>query len=485
MRTRKAFKFPLFCPFVPLFFASLALVANQGHAAQDKSSQEQLPEELKGAKIYQLPESDSARTKENMVVMKSMGYHDLGFDHLSLSLFLSVRPVDRDATIRRIYFQDMSANGFPLHIATFESEFKVSKKDTIDLPQPLICTLVFSDLDSLQPLRELVAQDKLHLTGKSFVEVKLNGIEKLALRTKQLVVPVDVNQDVPLQMFSGNPILQAAATNILDTLDNPYSMQALAIAKEHVERLAEHQHLTALANSSLYFVYTTYGLRDPETRMVETHTESGTAFVVGNDGKLVTTKSVIQPWKFDPQAAFLMSQRHFDLDSKSYNVVVWPAGGQIRGAEGEVATDEVTSTANGNLKVQKMPTDVMERVDYVEGDSGKSISVEIHSATENNLVVLQASGSSFQPLTLNSAAVTGPAQNVTLLSFPFCLNQQLAIPQVIPVRLHVDSAGSRLDNSLNPGELGAPLVNSAGSVLGIAAGGRDVIPIDKVRKLLP
>lgn len=454
MPTRNTLKLPFTALRALLLLAALALFVCQSQAAQDKTTKEQLPDELKGAKIYQLPESDSAQAKENMVVLRSLGYQDIGFDHLSLDLLLSVRPVDRDATIRRIYFQDMSANGFPLHIGTFETEFKVSKKGTVDFPRPLTCKLVFADLESLLPLRDLVAQDKLHVTGKSFVEVKLNAVEKLALRTKQLVIPVDVSQDVPFQMFSGNPLLQVAATNILDTLNNPYSMQALALAKEHVARLTEHLRLEGIATASLYFVYCSYGLRDPETKTTEIYTQSGTAFLVAADGKLLTTKSVIQPWKFDPQMAFLMSQRHFDLDPRSYNVVVWQAGSQLRGADGQLGFAGAASTANGNLKVLKTPTDAKQKADYTDADSGKTASVQVNSATESNFVLLQVAGGGFRPLTLTSTAPPGPDQDVTLLSFPFGMNQQRATPQEIPVQWHIEASRNHLDHSLNPGESG-------------------------------
>ena len=128
-------------------------------------------------------------------------------------------------------------NGIPVHIETFDQEFKLSNKDTIDLPAPLQCAIVFADLDSMQPVRDMVDKDTILVTGQSFIEVKLNSLEKLALRTKQLVIPVTLNEQVPLNLFQGNPLLKMTAETILDTLSNPASAAAVNMAKEHLAKM--------------------------------------------------------------------------------------------------------------------------------------------------------------------------------------------------------------------------------------------------------
>ncbi len=195
-----------------------------------------MPEAIRGAKIYQLP-TKGGQPAPNPAVYKSLSFRDINFDRLLLGLSVSIKPVDRAATVERMYFQDVRVNGIPVHIETFDQEFKLSSKEAVDVPAPLQCAIVFVDLDSMQPVRDLVDKDKILITGQSFVEIKLNSLEKFALRAKQLVIPVTLNEQVALNLFQGNPLLRVTADAILDTLANPTSAAAINMAKEHLAKL--------------------------------------------------------------------------------------------------------------------------------------------------------------------------------------------------------------------------------------------------------
>ena len=272
-----------------------------------------MPEAIRGAKIYQLP-TKGGQPAPNPAVYKSLSFQDINFERLLLGLSVSIRPVDRAATVERMYFQDVAVNGIPVHIETFDQEFKLSNKETVDLPAPLKCSIIFADLDSMQPVRDMVDKDKIQITGQSFIEVKLNSLEKLALRAKQVVIPVTLNEQVPLNFFQGNPLLHMTADTILDTLANPASAAAINMAKEHLAKLHLDEALGGKAKSALYLLYTEYRVRDPKSKASEQFSQSGTGFLVSADGKLLTTKRVIAPWKFDPQVDFLIEHQHLELD---------------------------------------------------------------------------------------------------------------------------------------------------------------------------
>ncbi|MBI1941526.1 MAG: hypothetical protein HYS33_08485, partial [Acidobacteria bacterium] len=243
-------------------------------------TQDQLPSELRGAKVYRLPETmQPGEQAENPVIYRGMAYEDINLERLVLDLSLSVKPVDRAATIRRIHFQDFKVNGMPVRIEPYEEEFKVSKKDVVDLPAPLKCAIVFADLESVRPLQEIVNSASLRVTGQTFIEVKLNVLEKVALRAKRLVLPVPVNEEVPLEMFSGNPLLKMAASSILDTLANPATEAAAALARKHLAKVAADRALASLGRESLYLLYCEYSLRDLRSGVAETFSQSGTGFV--------------------------------------------------------------------------------------------------------------------------------------------------------------------------------------------------------------
>lgn len=457
-----------------------------GAAQKDETSASQLPAELRGAKVYQFPdETKTGKPAENPVIYRKISYEDINLDRLLLNLFLSVKPVERAATVRKIYFQDVRVNGVPVHLETFEQEFKLSKKEVVDLPAPLKCSMVFSDLDSLAPVKEIINKDNLQITGQSFILVKLNPLEKLALRTKQLVLPVALNEDVPLQMFSGNPLLQMAASRILDTLTDPSATAAVALAKEHLAKLTESRALMSTARPSLYLLYCEYVLRNPKTRAAEKFSQSGTGFVVSAEGKLVTAKRVVQPWKFDPQIVFMTERFHLELEARSVTISAWPAGAQVLSADGQPNSQTASSTEKQTLRVLKTAPDRMEKRDYRNPDSGDQASLTLHAAGENDVAVLQLVGSAFQPLAFADPAVkVGPELQTTLFGFPFGLSQTQANPQPIAVKAATAGSLIMLEHVLNPGESGAPLLTSEGKVLALAGGTNECIPIQTLRTLM-
>ena len=467
-----------------LFLSGFAILA-AAPQKKDDTPAEQLPPELRGAKVYHFPdEKKSGKPMENPAIYKNLTYQDINFERLLLNLYVSIKPVERAATIRKIYFQDVRVNGVPVHIETFDQEFKLSKKEAVDLPAPLKCALVFSDLDSVAPVKEIVNQGKLQVTGQSFIEVKLNPLEKLAVRAKRLVLPVQLKEEVPLQMFSGNPLLQTAAITILDTLSDPSSAAASALGKQHVAKLSEDRGLESFGKPSLYFLYCEYALRNPQTQATEKFSQSGTGFVVSPEGKLLTAKRVVQPWKFDPQVALLMDRFQLELDPQSYRLAAWPVDVPLS-PDGQPDFEKASSTEKQTLKLLETAPDRMEKKDCQDPDSGERATLSLHAPGEGDLAVLQLVGGKFQPLALADAATAvGPDVKTALLAFPFGLNQARTNAQIIHVRAAREGPLITLDHQLNPGEIGAPLLTAEGKVLGLASGANQCIPIEAVRTLI-
>jgi len=447
----------------------------------------QLPEPLRGAKVYKLPEETGpGASYENPVIYNGLSYQDINFEHLVLNLSLSVKPVDRAATIRKIYFQDIRVNGIPVHIETFEQEFKVSNKEVVALPAPLKCSIIFSDFESLAPVKEVVNQDKLRITGQSFIEVKLNALEKVALRAKRLVLPATLNEEVPLEMFSGNPLLKMAAGKILDTLSDPSTTAAMALAREHVSRLTEDRSLLSKVRPSVYLLNCEYQVRDPKTGAVEKFSQSGTGFVVSPDGKLVTAKRVIEPWKFDPQVAALIKKNHLEVDAKGARLAAWPAGAAILASDGQFNFQTAYTTEMHTLQIVKTAPDRMEKQEYQDPDSGEKTTVNVHAAGENDIAVLQLVGGSAPPLALSeTGAPLNAATKTAFVSFPFGLSQSQADPKLAWVNATSQGSLLSLERQLNLGESGAPLVTAEGKIVALCSGTRECVPAETIRKQIP
>jgi hypothetical protein len=206
---------------------------------------------------------------------------------------------------------------------------------------------------------------------------------------------------------------------------------------------------------------------------------------VSGDGKLLTAKRVVQPWKFDPQIAFLMARHHLELDAKSYRLYAWPAGVQVVSPDGQLDLQTALGTENQTLSLLKIAPDRMAKRDYQDPDSGERATLSLHGEGENDVAVLRVTGSNFQPLAFaGSGAKPGPDLKTALLSFPFGLSQTQSNPQLLFVKASSEGSMVTLDHVLNPGESGAPLLTPEGKVLAFAGGGNQCIPIEMVRTLI-
>jgi hypothetical protein len=446
----------------------------------------QLPDAIRGAKIYQLP-TKGGQPAPNPAVYKNLSFQDVNSERVLLGLSVSIKPVDRAALVERMYFQNVAVNGIPVHIETFDQEFKLSNKEPVDVPAPLQCTIVFSDLNSLQPVRDMVDKDKIQITGQSFIEVKLSSLEKLALRAKQVVIPVTLNEQVPLNFFQGNSLIfRMAAETILDTLSNPSSAAAVNMAKEHLAKMHLDETMGGKAKPALFLLYTEYSVRDPKSNTSEQFSQSGTGFLVSADGKLLATKRVIVPWKFDPQVDFLIEQQHLELDKDSVKIYAWPAGAQVLTADGQPDFTSALSTEKQSLKILQAPPDEMVQQDYQDPDSGEKSTLHLHAEGLADMALLQITGTGFQPLPLPDPSAS-PAANPKLVmcSYPFGISQPQSAPRLLPVQVTLRGNALTMDHKADPGESGAPLLDADGKVVALVTSANQCISIQDARKLIP
>jgi S1-C subfamily serine protease len=453
---------------------------------EKKDQPAQLPEELRGAKVYKLPEDGKEGSPaESPVIYRKLAYKDLNLQRLVLNMWVSVKPFDKSVTISRIYFQDVRANGIPVRVEPYATEFKTSKKDPVDLPGPLECTITFSDLESLVPIKDMIDRDKITVTGQSFIEVKLSTLQKIAVRAKRLALPVPLKEEMPLEMFSSSPLLRMAASGILATLSDPQSAAAIALAKEHVARMAGARTLEQKGSESLYLIYTEYALRDPKSGASEKFSQSGTGFLLTADGQLATAKRVIEPWKFDPQTVLMITRDHLEVDPKSVRHAAWPAGATILGGDGTPDLSTSSNTDKQTLQVLKTSPDAFEKQEYQEPDATEKVTLDLHAGGESDLALLKLSGEKFQPLPLATDPPVAAGAKLSLLGFPFGLSQPKATPKPEEVEVAKVEGSITLSHTLSPGQSGAPLVTPEGKVVALCSEPALCISASNLAKLAP
>lgn len=207
---------------------------------------------------------------------------------------------------------------------------------------------------------------------------------------------------------------------------------------------------------------------------------------MSSDGKLLTTKRAIQPWKFDPQIDFLIEHQKLELDNDSVKIYAWPAGTQVLGADGQPSFQSALGSDKQSLKILQMPPDEMVQQDFSDPDSGEKATLHLHAEGLSDVALLQLTGTGFQPLAFSDATATVAAETpLTLSSYPFGISQPLSAPRLLAVKVSPQGSVLTMEHKTDPGETGAPLLDADGKVVALATSANQCISIQAARKLLP
>ena len=192
-------------------------------------------------------------------------------------------------------------------------------------------------------------------------------------------------------------MLHMTATTVLDNLVTPTSTAAINMAKEHLAKLRLAESLGREVKAALYIVMTQYQVHDPKTGTSEQFSESGTGFLASTDGKLLTSKRVVSPWKYDPAVDDLIEHRHMTLDKNSVKIFVWPAGAVVVGLDGQPDFASALSTDHQSVKLLRTAPDEVVEQEYIDPASGKRAKLHLFAEGASDVALLQLTGTDFTP----------------------------------------------------------------------------------------
>ena len=220
----------------------------------------------------------------------------------------------------------------------------------------------------------------------------------------------------------------------------------------------------------------------------------GSAFFVTPDGLLVTCKHVVEPWKWNADAAHLLDEG-WELDRSRTHISAWSTGVEFRDAEGELDDSSAWSERRGELELVAMPPDRMERRRARLKD-GSLWTGRLHANDDADLALLQARVE--RPV--RALALRDPTQALSKFDEVMVLGYPEGAAPIEGRRLETSpsmgevrkvQATVQLSAPIVHGNSGGPVLDPLGRVVGVAArtfGDSSMgacIRVDALARLLP
>ncbi len=165
--------------------------------------------------------------------VKEISIVEIDMSHVKVAADLAVTPT-QTATLDTIALCSLRLNGLPVSAAPLNQETLLRKGVTTTLP-PIYITLQFRDLDTVEPLRRMIAAQSVHVDGDLVADLHLNFLAKLALRTRHPRIAIELDQDVPA-LLGGTMIERNVAMGILSAIE--VGMKVRTTAGQYMQREA-------------------------------------------------------------------------------------------------------------------------------------------------------------------------------------------------------------------------------------------------------
>lgn len=244
------------------------------------------------------------------------------------------------ATLRHLDFDRMTIGSLRLTLPPADGPIRLRAGEAV-AGLPLLGTRIsYRDLESLEPVRQIVTDQRARVRGVLRGRLALSAFQKLSLMSGEAWVIAPLDEEVPV-VLPGGTFAQLAGETALAVAEPLWA--AGRALQRRLDAAALEQARTALTDSlvALETRYTTVR-RDGG---IATHRHRSTGFVVG-PGALLATAEAVEPWLFDAQLAAAIESRAISVVATSVDIVTQPLG---RGASDGPAP----TLRGGQLRVTK------------------------------------------------------------------------------------------------------------------------------------
>jgi len=393
----------------------------------------------------------------------------------------------RRVTLREVMFAELHASGIPFYASPISDRLVLVPNQKVLPSQPLLLTVYLHDLSSLKPLHALVADGKISITGMAYASVDLTTAEKVFLRTGHARVPVKIDSALELHI-PGGALGKASALALID-----YGQAGLESAGSTWQSGAmsfseQRRRLWQNYAPALVLAHATYELQDAAGKSFQ---REATAMGFRINGKqVVLPKSVLEPWKFDPDVAASMKQDG-SLRILNYDLALWSAKTRLRDEFGQLSGAQAWRLSTHQLRLLPFTKDDSEQM-FLPSEEDRTQKIRVHrrqrAAALGLVEITDPSVSPMSPILAGPdrpAASNHPSANVSLgvFRFPEGIEAREANPGLLLLSLRKGASDLELDTPIDSTGWGSPVISPEG-IVGVVTSESSVISIAEAAKAL-
>lgn len=242
--------------------------------------------------------------------------------HLRLAIDLVITP-SQTATLEDLRLTALHLNGLPAFAEPISQQINLVNGKDAALP-PVYITVQFRDVTTVAPLREMIEKQSVHVQGQISAAIKMNFLDRLALRIEHPRVALTLNEEVPVA-FGTSPLQRQAALGILSVVE--FGLHGSAVARKEIPGLESQwlRDLRAQGPSNLVRVETTYSLKEHKSTYPVSFDQLGFRI---SSGRVVVTAEAVAPWEFDPELLSRLKTGGVKLIKKSTDFQLHSIGRQ-------------------------------------------------------------------------------------------------------------------------------------------------------------
>jgi hypothetical protein len=418
--------------------------------------------EFCSAQCHNLPAEHDQVSSGLEVVVERTRVAAISADGLRLEVSLSVSG-KRDLSIDQVALSNLRVNNVPVYAAPMTNKFSLIAGQRTLLPA-IELTVYFRDLDTTAPLRQAIAQGQVEVAGTAILDFRLPGLAQIVLLSRRAQATVPFREDVAME-FPGGTVSKSAALHTLEAVDSLSQRLQAGIDSVLASRSEWRRTLWRDYASNLWFGYSRFDLRDPQGQLTTVEC-TGSALRISSTRVLVT-KELLQPWKFDVGMAAAIHDRQLVLAEASYDLWLWPEDAKLRASNNALNPAAAYRLSQGQLRVADVPHDDMEKV-VMPMKADKTARVSVHRRpSDSNLATLVVAGPTAAGVPQFAEKLRSESwDSVAVFRFradPFANEVE---PELIFISAHLERNRIIIDTALDSSAWGSALITPDG-IIGI------------------